>query len=262
MYNFMVQAWATYKGGFYWLHWISYIPNVFIGPAVVVASYALLGQFAFDAAAARYYGMGIIMAQLTFIIIGGITQTYTRERTMGTISFMYITPANRLGNFLSRALLHLPNGVLVYATGMTALWLLTGIDFSTTNWVALITTVVIAAFSVAAFSQLLGVFSIVFRDWVQVMVLGTGLLTVFNGIIIPLNSFPGALQGFAHVLPVTNALEAARSAIAGGPSAGIYFGVMREGIIAVIFTIIGYTGFVGFEKLVIKRGTLDRDTTG
>jgi ABC-2 type transport system permease protein len=260
MYSFMVQAWATYKGLFYWLNWMSYIPNVFIGPAVVVSSYALLGQFAFDADAARYYGMGIIMAQLTFIIIGGITQVYNREREHGTISFLYITPASRLVNFLSRALLHLPNGIMVYAVGLTALWLLTGVDFSATNWVALVTAVVVATVSVGAFAELLGIFSIVFRDWVQVMVLGTGLLTIFNGIIIPLDAFPAGLQGFAHILPVTNILEASRLAIAGGPSADIYYAIMREGIIAVVFYIIGYLGFVFFEKVVIRNGTLERDS--
>lgn len=260
MYNFMVQAYATYKGLFYWLNWMSYTTNVFIGPAVGVASYALLGQFAFNNEAARYYGLGIIMGQVTFIMISGITQIYTRDRTQGTISFLYITPANRLVNYLSRALLHLPNGILVYAAGLTALWLLLGINFSSTNWGAFVLAVVAVTISLAAFSQVLGIISIVFRDWIQVMVVATGLLMIFNGIIIPLDAFPAALQGFAHILPVTNALEAARSAINGGPSAGIYYGIMREGIIGLVFFTIGYLGFVFFEKIVIRNGTLERDT--
>jgi hypothetical protein len=57
MYNFLVQAYATYKGLFYWLTWPSYISNVFLSPIVFVMIYSILGRFALGTEAARYYGL-------------------------------------------------------------------------------------------------------------------------------------------------------------------------------------------------------------
>jgi hypothetical protein len=121
MYNFWLQAYLTYKGLFYWLNWISYITNIFIAPAIFVMSYSILGRFALGPEAALFYGLGIAMSHMTFILIGGITQAYTYDRDLGTISFLYVSPANRLVNFLSRPVLHYPNallGILLIFTGM------------------------------------------------------------------------------------------------------------------------------------------------
>ena len=259
MYNFMIQAYATYKGLFFWLNWMSYITNVFVGPAIGVVTYALLGQFAFDMEAARYYGLGVIMSQMAFVVVSGITQSYTYDRELGTISFLYISPAKRLVNYLSRPVLHFPNGILVYATGLTALWLLLDIDFSMMNWPVFILSVLVATASVAAFAQLLGIFSIVIREWVHGMVVATGILFIFTGMIIPIETFPPALQGFAGILPITNALSAIRAAIIGAPSSGIYASILREAIVGIVYLAIGYLGFVFFEKLAKRNGTLERD---
>ncbi len=255
----MVQAYATYKGLFYWLSWMSYTTNIFGGPIVAVITYSILGQFAFSMEAARYYGLGIILNQMAFVIISGITQAYTYDRELGTISFFYTTPANRLVNYLSRPLFHLPNGLLVFGTGLTTLWLLLGIDFGIMNWPAFILAVLIAAFSVAAFSQLLGIFTIIIRDWTHAMVVSTGILFIFTGMIIPVESFPPALQGFAGVLPITNALSAIRSAISGTASSAIYISILREAIVGIVYLTIGFLGFVFFEKVAKRNGTLERD---
>jgi ABC-2 type transport system permease protein len=261
MNNFMVQAYATYKGLFYWLTWISYITNVFLGPAIAVITYALLGQFAFDIEAARYYGLGIIMSQMAFVVVSGITQAYTYDRALGTISYFYISPAGRLANYLSRAAFHFPNGILVYATGLLTLRLLLNIDFSTTNWTAFTLAVLITAASISAFASLLGIFSIVIRDWVHAMVIATGILTVFTGIIIPVDIFPPVIRGFAAILPITNGLDAVRSAIAGSTAAEIYFNILQEAIVCIVYLATGFMGFIFFEKLAKRNGTLERDAT-
>lgn len=259
MYNFMVQAYATYKGLFFWLNWMSYTTNVFVGPAIGVVTYALLGQFAFDMEAARYYGLGVNMSQMAFVVVSGITQAYTYDRELGTISFLYISPTKRLINYLSRPVLHFPNGILVYATGLIALWLLLDIDFSMMNWPVFILAVLVATASVAAFAQLLGIFSIVIREWVHGMVVATGILFVFTGMIIPVETFPAVLQGLAKILPITHALSAIRSAITGASFTEVYTTILWEVIVALVYLASGFIGFISFEKLAKRNGTLDRD---
>lgn len=255
----MVQAYSTYKGLFFWLSWMSYITNIFGGPIVAVITYSILGQFAFNIEAARYYGLGIILSQMAFVVISGITQAYTYDRDLGTISFFYTTPANRLVNYLSRPLLHLPNGLFVFGTGLITLWLLLGIDFSMMNWSAFTLAVLVATLSVAAFSQVLGIFTIIIRDWTHAMVVSIGILFIFTGMIIPVESLPAALQGLAGVLPITNALSAIRAAISGTISSTIYASILREAVVGIVYLTMGFLGFLLFEKVAKRNGTLERD---
>jgi ABC-2 type transport system permease protein len=260
MYNFLTQAWATYKGLFYWLNWISYTSNIFIGPAIFVVTYSLLGKFAFSMEAARYYGLGIIMNQMAFMLVSGITQAYTHDREQGTISFLFASPANRLVNYLSRPVFHYPNGLFVFTVGLTTLWLLVDIDFSLMNWAVFIPAVLVAAASLAAFAQFLSVFTIVVRDWITAMSISTGILFVFTGIIIPVDIFPPVIRGFARILPVTNALSAIRSSFTGTALSEIYPAILREAIIGLVFLTLGFLGFIFFENLAKRNGTLERDT--
>lgn len=260
MYNFMVQAYATYRGLFYWLNWISYLSNIFIGPAIFVITYSLMGRFALSMEAARFYGIGIILNQMAFMLVSGITQAYTYDRELGTISFLYVSPANRLVNFLSRPVLHYPNGLLAFATGMVTLWILIDLDFSLMCWNSFILAVLVTAASVAAFGQLLSTFTIVIRDWITTMVVSTGILFVFTGMIIPVDIFPPVIQGFANILPITNGLAAIRSAFTGTELAELYPFIIREAVIGVIYLVIGFGFFILFERVVKRTGTLERDT--
>jgi ABC-type polysaccharide/polyol phosphate export permease len=259
MYNFMVQAYATYRGLFYWLTWISYLSNIFIGPAIFVVTYALMGRFAFDIDAARYYGIGIILNQMAFMLISGVTQAYTYDRELGTISFLYVSRANRLVNYLSRPVLHYPNGLFVFAVGLTTLWLLVGIDFSFLNWSGFVLVILVTTASIVAFSQFLSVFTIVIRDWINTMTVSLGVLFVFTGMLIPVDIFPSGVRWFPNILPITNGLAAIRSSFTGSTLGDLYPYILREAIIGLVYLLIGFLGFIFFERVVKRTGTLDRD---
>ena len=262
MYNFWVQAYSTYKGLFYWLNWISYITSIFITPAIFVISYSILGKFAMGPEAAQFYGLGITMSSTAAILISGITQAYTYDRDLGTISFFYASPANRLVNFLSRPVFHYPNGLLTFATGLTTLWLLVDIDFSLMNWASFIVALLVTAASIAAFAQFLSVFTIIIRDWINVMALTTGILLVFTGMMIPVDIFPAGLQGFANILPVTNGLSAIRDAFGGAVFADVYINILREALIGLAYLTLGFIGFSLFEQVAKRTGALEKEAFG
>ena len=139
------------------------------------------------------------------------------------------------------------------------MWLLLDIDFGMMNWPVFILAVLVVTASIAAFAQLLGIFSIVIREWVHGMVVATGILFIFTGMIIPVETFPAVLQGFAKILPITHALSAIRSAIIGAHFADVDAEILWEVIVALVYLTIGFVGFISFEKLAKRNGTLDRD---
>jgi hypothetical protein len=99
MYRFVVQVHSIHKGLFYWLHWFSYVSNMLLAPIISVVTYAVVGRFAGGPDEAMTFAIGVIMSQMSLVAIGGVTQTYAYDRNLGTVAFLYISPANRFVNF-------------------------------------------------------------------------------------------------------------------------------------------------------------------
>jgi len=259
MYNYFIQAYSTYKGLFYWLNWPGYISNVFLRPMVMVLTYALLGRFALNPDAARDYALGVGVYSMMFILVGAISQSYTYDRFQGTIAFLFISPANRMVNYLSRMLLHYPNALIVFAFGFGTACLLVDIDFALVNWWAFIISIVITAASIAAFGQAIGVFAIASRNWMNTFGLILGAFIVFTGVIVPLSAFPPAVREICKILPMTNGLIATKMAFAGGAFSNIWSPILREALTGLVYLGLGYIGFRVFEKVVKRNGALEED---
>jgi len=257
MYNFIVQAYALYKGLFYWLSVAGFISNVFVRPIALVLMYALLGRFAGNPVAVQDYVLGVAAYTMVIIVIPGITQSYTYDRGLGTLAFLYASPANRFANFLSRTVFHYPNALLSFATSLITAWLIVGLNFGVVNWAGFIVALLVTAASIAAFGQFLGIFAIIFRDWSNVQTVAVGVLLILTGTIIPLTVFPLGVQEGLKLLPITNGLAAIREAFTGISLSEISGNILREILTGMVYFAVGYAGFLLFERVAKRRGTLE-----
>lgn len=257
MYNFLVQSYATYKGLFYWLHWISYVSNIFLWPIAYILMYSFLGRFARNPEAAQDYALGIAGYSMAFILVGGITQSYTYDRQLGTMSFLFASPANRLVNFLSRSVLHYPNALLCFIFALLAAWVIVDLDFGSVNWPGFVIAVLVIAASLTAYAQLMGIFSLVSQNWIGVLSIGNAILFILCGAIIPITAFPDYIEEFARLLPMTNGLFAIRETFAGAPFSQVSSNIVREALICLGYYTVGFLGFLLFERVGKRRGTLE-----
>jgi len=260
MYNFIVQAYALYKGLFYWLSVAGFISNVFVRPIALVLMYAVLGRFAGNPVAVQDYVLGVASYTMVMIVIPGLTQSYTYDRGQGTLAFLYASPANRFANFLSRMVFHYPNALLSFATSLITAWFIVDLNFGAVNWAGFFVALLVIAASIAAFGQFLGIFAIIFRDWSNVQAIAVGMLLILTGMIIPISIFPAGVQELVKLLPITNGLVAMRDAFIGLPLNQISGSILREMVTGIVYFTIGYTGFVVFERVAKQRGTLDIET--
>ena len=258
--NFLIQADVTYRGLFGWFNWFGYISNVIFRPVVLVLIYSVLGRFAGSPEAGRNYALGIACFTMAMNVLPGIAQCYTYDRTGGTLSFFFASPANRFESYLARAVLHYPNGLLSFASTVVTAWLVVGIDFSPVNWGGFIFAVLITALSIAALGEFLGPFAIAFRDWSNIQNILVGMILVFSGVIIPLNVFPVPIQEFARLLPITNGLVSIRSTFTGAPLAENSGYLIREGLTGLTYLALGYLGFGLFEKVARRNGALEQES--
>ena len=152
MYNFIVQSYSCYRGLFHWLNWQGYISGTILQPFATVIMFTVLGRFTSSPDMVKAYALGIAVTGMTFIIIGGITQSYARERSAGATQFVFVSTTNRLMNFLARMVLHYPNAIVSFFFGMLAAWLIIDLDFSMVSWGGFIAAVLALTFSITAFA--------------------------------------------------------------------------------------------------------------
>jgi ABC-type polysaccharide/polyol phosphate export permease len=260
MYNFWIQVWSHYKGLYDWLHPRGYIANVIVYPIVAILMYSVLGRYALDAKMAAFFTIGMTASLMSYNIISAITMSYANDRWYSTLPFLYISKANRFLNFSSRCILHYPTGLLVCLTCMIMIRLTTSVNFGIVNWLALIPAVLVINASLCAFAQFLGIFSIVLTEWLNTLAFSLGITFPLTGMIIPLDTFPVALQEIAKILPITNGLTAIRSAFDGAPFSIIYFDIIREALTGIVYFSIGYFCFVLFERIVKRSGKLEMES--
>jgi ABC-2 type transport system permease protein len=259
MYNFWVQSISTYKGLFYWLNWQGYTSGVFLQPFATVIMFAVLGRYTSNPDMVRSYILGIAVSGMAFIIIAGLTQGYTRERSLGGTQFLFVSTANRLVNFISRSVFHYPNGLISFAVGMLAAWLIVDLNFGLVDWGGFILSTLVISLSITAYGQLLGILSVATRDWIGIQGLGNGIILIFSGMIIPITAFPDFIQAFSRILPATNGLFAMRATFSGASLSSVSGDIIREFITGLVYYVIAFAAFVYFERRVKRTGTLERD---
>jgi ABC-2 type transport system permease protein len=259
MYNFILQSWLTFKGLFTWLNRWGYPSSTIIQPFATVILFIVLGKYTSNPDLVRSYALGISVSSMAMIAIAGLTQTYTKERSNGGTSFVFVSPVNRLTHFIARSVLHFPNALVAFFFSMVATRFIIDLDFGSVNWPVFMLSVLATDLSIIAFGQLLGVASVAVRDWYGMQGLANSVLLIMSGVIIPVSVFPGFLQEFSRLLPITNGLTAVKSAFTGSPLADVSVNILREFLTGLAYYVLAYFGFIFFERVVKNTGSLERD---
>ena len=259
MYNFLLQAWLTFKGLFTWLNRWGYISSTIVQPFATVIMFVILGKYASNPDLVRSYALGIAVSSMALIAIAGLTQTYTKERSGGGTTFVFVSPVNRWVHFFSRSVFHYPNALVAFFFGMMAAHFIVDLNFGSVNWPVFILSVLVVDFAIVAFGQLLGVASVAIRDWYGMQGLANSILIILSGAIIPVSVFPDFLQEFAGLLPITNGLAAVKAAFNGATLVQVSGDILREFLTGSAYYIAASFGFIFFENVVKRRGSLERD---
>jgi len=258
--NFLVQADTTYRGLFHWFNWFGYSTSVFLRPAVFIIMYSILGRFSGSPEMILNYAIGVATYSMAVIVLPAISACYVNDRFMGTLAFFFASPGNRLISFIARAVFHYPNGPLSFIAALFTAWIIVDLDFSSVNWAGFTVAVLLTAASITAFGALLSTFVIVVRDWTITQAIPVGMILVLSGVIIPLSTFPEAIQEFAKLLPVANGLVTIKGTFIGSDISQTSGYILRESLNGLVYFITGFAGFVLFERVSKQTGALELET--
>lgn len=254
--NFLLQSLLSYRGLFMWLNPMGYVSNAVLRPMLFVAIFGMVGRYAQSAEAAEAYIIGMSAYSIPLILQGGIIQSMAYDRAFGTLSLNFLSPGSRLALFLSRGVLHLPNGIFSFVCSLLAAWLILGMRFPGADWVLVMQSVLVITLSCGAFALFVGVLAIAFRDFFTIAPATNGLILGLTGVVLPVELLPGGLNLVGQVLPLSHGLEALRAGFSGsGSGAGSY--LLTEAAIGVAYGIAGYAMFRVSEGVLRRRGTLE-----
>jgi ABC-2 type transport system permease protein len=256
--NLLVQMYLSYKALFLWLSWPSFLSNVAFRPMLNVAMFALVGRFAGHPDAAQRYVLGMALFSIGEIVTSGVIQTFSYERSFGTLPLIYSSPASRWWAYAARAGMHYPNGLLSFTLAVVFGALLLGFDYSQTNVPTLLISVAVVTLSSTMYALLLGDLALVYRNWTEIYSFGSSALLLLTGVLIPLEALPLPLQAVGQVLPMTHGSVAFRAAFAGHALPGAPAeALIVESALAVAYGLVGLIAFRFVEDRARATGMIE-----
>jgi ABC-type polysaccharide/polyol phosphate export permease len=251
------QCYLSYKALFTWRDWPAYTANVLVRPALMATVFGLTGRFARGEQAAFDYVVGMSAFSMMNIVLAGILQSFSGERQYGTLGLLVASPAGRLQAFLTRSVLHYPNGLLNIAVGLAWSALALNIGFGAADWPTVFVGFLVLALSATMFSLFMGNLAIVFRNWNYFMALTTAFWMVFTGVVIPRDSLPAGLYQISEVMPMTHALEGIREGFSGASLVAFSEELALELLVGSIYAVIGFVLFRLLEGYIRSSGAYE-----
>ena len=257
MRNFAIQSYLSYRALFLWFNWPSYLGNIFVAPVMYIVMLTVTGRFANSPLSADFYIKGMAAYQIPFILLWGIAQCFYYDRSFGTLSLLFGSSGSRWLTYLSRGSFHFPNGILTLATSLFFAWAFLDLDLTEANWVLLSCSILLIGLTCTAFALFAGIFTIVFRDWLIISSVATGLLLILTGVVIPVDKLPPPLNYVGQVLPLTHGLVAFREGFSGASMSSAARSLFSELAVGAGYAIAGYFLFRILEAYAKRTGAYE-----
>ena len=255
---FISSAAFAFKALFSWLSPQMWLTQVFMLPLFEMAFFVYLAKFVEPSTAnIAYIAVGNAMQTASFSSIFAVANLTSEEKWQGTLIPLIATPANRFPLFLGRATFQILNGIATIAVGFIYATYIYGVDMSNANFLALSLVIVITSLAMTGFGLMLGSVGLFMRT---AMIIANVFLFVGNllcGVNFPITLLPFWLQPVSYVIPMTYGTSAARAAVLGSNILQLTPILMQEVVTGLASIVVGYLLFIGFEKLAVRRGTLE-----
>lgn len=247
---------TSYRALFGWLSPTIFLMTLVATPLFQILLFTYIGRTA-QLESDRFYVIGNAIQYVSIPCLFGMVNLIAGERYAGTLAFVLVTPAGRLPLFLGRSLPVVLNGAFVGAFSFAVASLILHISIPGSALGPLVLIVVLASFSCTGFGLVLAGIGLRVRETSVLNNIFFGLLLIFTGSNVRLESLPGWMEGVGHSIPLSHAIEAGRR-VADGASVNDVFGLLvRESVIGLAYGVLGYALLRFMETQSRRRATLE-----
>ena len=254
---FWQGALLAYVALFHWLQPIQYAASKIIMPLAQMFFFVYLGTYGSGANNASFYIIGNAIQITAVSGIFGVTMSIGGEREVGTLPYLFGTPANRLMIFMGRAFMNIIDGalgvVIAFAWGVVLL----GLDLSHTHLAALALVILITTISTCGLGLLMGSLALITVNVMFVNNFVYFALLIFSGANVPILQLPAWMQAISNALPLTRGIAAGRLLVGGASLESVLPLLVGELLIGLAYGLFGYLLFSAFEIEAKRRGTLE-----
>lgn len=255
---FFSSAKFAFKALFSWLRPEMWLMQVLTLPLFEMAFFVYLARFVEPTMTnVTFIAVGNAMQVASFSSIFAVCNLTSEEKWQGTLIPLIATPANRFPLFLGRATFQILNGIASIAVGFIYATFIFGVDMSHANFLALSLVILITSLAMTGFGLMLGSVGLFMRTAMIIANVFLFIGQLLCGVNFPVTVLPVWLQPFSYAIPMTYGTMAARGAVQGLGILELARVLVQEIAAGAVSILVGYLLFIGFEKLAIRRGTLE-----
>lgn len=254
---FFSQSWLAFRSLYSWLRLDAFIWIKVVQPLSALALFTLCARYVLNVTDVSYYVIGNALVACWTSAFAGITVMLNADRLRGTLPYLIISPTSRFLVFAGRAFFYLVDGLVTVLIVLGLGGLLFQMPFNNADFVSMAVAIIVGVFSVSCAGLLLGAFALLYRDINTIMNLSMSALLVFAGVNFPVSEFPPYIRWISHILPLSRALTAARSAYHGIGLAVTFPAILQELAIGLVYLFIGYFMFIIMERQARVHSTID-----
>lgn len=247
----------SYYALFNWVRPITFVASMILMPLAQIFFFVFLGSYATNGGGTDFYVIGNAMQIASVSGIFGVTMSIGNDRWLGTLPYVFGTPANRVALFFGRAFMHVLNGALGVVIAFFWGVVLLGLDLSHANLPGLALTILVTTFSTCALGLLMGCLALITANVMFVNNTVYFLLLIFSGANVAIDKLPAWMQVVSNIIPMTRGIAASRLLVAGAGMDAVSSLLAQEVGIGLAYGVVGYILFATFEVIAKRRGTLE-----
>ena len=253
---FVLGGITSYRALFHWITpWIL-IPTFLVGPVTQILLFAYLGRSS-GVGSDEYFVIGNAIQYAAIPCLFAMGNTIGDERQQKTLGIILSTPAPRVPLFLGRAIPVILNGWVVALFALVAGGLIFSIDVPASAYPPIVFVSLVTSFSCTGLGLVGAALALRVRETAVLANVIFGLLLVFCGVNVPLESLPDWMSSVSPWLPLTHGIAAARALADGATLSSVSGLVAREAAIGAVYVVIGMAMLSYFEWESRRRATLE-----
>jgi ABC-2 type transport system permease protein len=253
---FVLGGIMSYRALFNWLSpWIL-IPSFLVGPIAQILLFAYLGRTT-GVASDEFFVIGNSLQYAAIPCLFAMGNTIGDERQEKTLGIILSTPAPRVPLFLGRALPVIANGFLVALFALVVGGAIFSIHVPASSYLPIAVATLVASFACTGLGLVCAALALRVRETAVLANVIFGILLIFCGVNVPLDSLPAWMSSVAPWLPLTHGIDAARQLADGATFGSVGGDLAREAGIGVLYLAIGMVMLSYFEWESRRRATLE-----
>lgn len=254
---FLIGGVLSYRALFGWMSPWVFIPSLIVAPIFQILLFVYIGRSA-GLESDEFYVIGNAIQYAAIPCLFAMTQLIAGERFQQTLGYILITPAKRLPLFLGRALPVVLNGFMVSAFAFLVGSAVVGLELPASSYAPIALVTLVSAFSCTGLGLVNAGLGFVVRETAVLSNVIFGVLLIFSGANVPVDTMPRWMQVVSEGIPFTHGIAAVRR-LADGASLGDVWGlVAAEALIGVAYGAAGYALVRAAEVAGRRFATIDR----